>query len=172
MIHHSLKTVSTHIIILLVLALPFNCFSNQEITIVRGQNFPPYHYTDDNDKMQGFVIEIIEGTALDMGLKVSFKQYPWSRCINLVKKGDADAMMNLFKTQERELFMHFENNIIAYETNSFFSLANTKIQYDGDFSTVLSKKIGTIRNYSYGEKFDSQTFKKKLSIGNRKRIDQ
>ncbi len=172
MIRHSLKISSIYIIVTILLAfsLSLNCFANQEITIARGQNFPPYHYIDDNNKEQGFVIETILGAAHNMGLKVTFKQYPWSRCINLVKKGDVDAMMNLFKTEERELFMHFENNIIAYETNSFFTLANAKIHYNGDLSAILPKKIGTIRNYSYGEKFDSYIFPKNYPLETEKEL--
>jgi len=172
MYHYPLKTNFIFIIIFILLGLflPLNSFANQEIVIVRGQNFPPYHYIDENGKEKGFVIEIILGTIRNMELKVSFEQYPWSRCINLVKKGGADAMMNLFKTKERELFMHFENNIIAYETNSLFILADNKIDYNGDLSALRSQRFGTIRNYSYGKKFDLLTFPKNYQMETEKEL--
>ena len=136
------------------------CLANgtETLTIVRGQDFPPYHYLDKNGVEQGFLIDIIVGTAKLLDMTVSFKQYPWSRCINMVEKGHADAMMNLFKTEKRKTFMHFANNIIAYETNSFFALKETKLPYSGDIKTIIPYKIGTIRNYSYGKRFDAVSF--------------
>ncbi len=166
MIHHSLKisTIQTILLILLVLFLSQPCLANQEIVIVRGQDFPPYHYFDKDGVEKGFLIEIIKGTAELMGKKILFKQYPWSRCINFVKKGHVDGMMNLFKTEERETFMHFSNNILVAETNSLFSLKLSNISYTGKLVSIASNKIGTIRNYSYGKVFDAMKFPKKFEF--------
>ncbi|MCD4721475.1 MAG: transporter substrate-binding domain-containing protein [Desulfobacula sp.] len=136
------------------------CHANAEqmLTIVRGQDFPPYHYLDKNGVEQGFIIEIIIETANLLDISISFKQYPWSRCINMVKKGYVDAMMNLFKTKNRKTFMHFSNNILAHETNTLFTLKTIDLPYSGDIKTIIPYKIGTIRNYSYGKRFDAVNF--------------
>lgn len=132
--------------------------AKEPITIVRAQNFPPYHYSDENGVETGFIIDTINSVATLMGISVIYKQYPWSRCINMVEKGYADAMMNLFKTEKRSLFMDFADNIIAYETNNFFTLKSKNIPYTGAIDNLTAFKLGTIRNYSYGNKFDAVHF--------------
>ncbi len=142
----------------------------QSITIVRGQNFPPYHYLDQNKKEKGFIIEIIKETAAIIDINVKFKQFPWSRCLKMVKTGEADAMMNLFKTQKRETFMHFHENIIAHETNVFFTLTNKSIEYNGQLKNIQAYKLGAIRNYSYGTFFDDFVFPNKFQLETEKEL--
>lgn len=146
------------LIFLIVTLLAAAGHAAEPITIVRGQDFPPYHYMDETGKEAGFEIEMIQTVARQMGIRVQFKQYPWSRCILLVKTGRADAMMNLFKTTAREEFLFFSDNIIGYETNSFFTLAKARPDYDGNPESLKTLKIGAIRNYSYGSRYDSITF--------------
>lgn len=135
-----------------------NVYAGPEITIVRGQDFPPYHFFDETDTESGFLIEIILSVSATMNMEVTFKQYPWSRCLEAVKKGRADAMMNLFKTKERLEFMYFSDNILAYEVNRFFKLKTVAVDYSGDLTALTSLKMGGIRNYSYGPEFDAMTF--------------
>ncbi len=130
------------------------------ITIVRGQDFPPYHFIDQSGNEAGFIIEIIQTVADDINIEIEFKQYPWSRCLRLVEIGKADAMMNLFKTEERKGFMYFSDNVLAYEVNQLFKLKETSLAYNGNLSTVSSFKMGAIRNYSYGPVFDEAKFDK------------
>ncbi|WDP92730.1 MAG: transporter substrate-binding domain-containing protein [Desulfobacter sp.] len=146
-----------HILLVSVLLFVSTQVANAQslITIVRGQDFPPYHFMDESGHETGFIIEVIQAVAEDINIGIKFKQYPWSRCLRMVESGNADAMMNLFKTAERERFMHFSNNILAYEINQFFKLNNTSLTYDGDLGALSSLKIGAIRNYSYGPVFDS-----------------
>lgn len=54
--------------------------------------------------------------------------------------------------------MDFADNIIAYETNSFFTLKTKNLPYDGTIKNLTPFKIGTIRNYSYGKRFDAIHF--------------
>ncbi len=146
-----------YILIFLILGSSLS-FANESITIVRGQDFPPYHYIDENGSEKGFVIETINGVARLMEISVTYKQYPWSRCINMIEKGYADAMMNLFKTKRRMQFMEFSDNILVYETNSLFSLQTKELAYTGTISSLTPYKMGTIRNYSYGKLFDHVHF--------------
>ena len=128
------------------------------ITIVRGQDFPPYHFIDQSGKETGFIIEIIQAVADDINIKIEFKQYPWSRCLRMMELGQADAMMNLFKTEERKRFMHFSNNVLVYEVNQFFKLKEISLEYNGNLSKLYNFRIGAIRNYSYGPIFDKIKF--------------
>jgi len=76
----------------------------------------------------------------------------------MVELGQADAMMNLFKTEKRKKFMHFSDNILVYEVNQFFKLKETSLKYNGNLSTLSPFKMGVVRNYSYGAVFDGVKF--------------
>ncbi len=138
--------------------------AGQHITIVRGQNFPPYHYLDENGSEAGFIIDIIRSTAASMELDVQFKQFPWSRCLHMMKAGTADAMMNLFKTKERVQFLDFPDTPLAHEVNRFFKLKSISIDYTGDMSVLKSFRMGFIRNYSYGPAFDAMDFPRAVTF--------
>lgn len=139
---------------MLVLCLAFTAHGGQKLTIVRGQDFPPYHFLDQQGKETGFLIEIITQVGKALDLEINFEQYPWSRCLHLVKTGQADAMMNLFKTRERAEFMYFLDNILAHEVNRFFKLKSSPVSFTGDLASLGDIRIGSIRNYSYGKVFD------------------
>jgi len=50
----------------------------------------------------------------------------------MMKRGEVHAMMPLFKTPDRETFMHFyDENLLAYEENVFFVLKGEDIRYSG-----------------------------------------
>lgn len=128
------------------------------ITVVRGQDFPPYHYLDENGEETGFIVDIIREAGRQIPLTVRFSQYAWSRCLELVRTGRADAMMNLFKTKERTTFMIFSNNILAREKNVLFKRKQTPLAFTGDLSVLIPYRLGAILNYSYGPGFDSTEF--------------
>ncbi len=123
-------------VFLFLVLIPQRIKAQSTITILRGQDFPPYHFVDQSGDESGFAVEIIPTVADRMNIQIEFKQFPWSRCLKLVELGKADAMMNLFKTQERKGFMYFSNNILAYEVNQFFKLKETLLDYSGDLSEL------------------------------------
>ena len=58
--------------------------------------------------------------------------------------------------------MYFADNILTREVNQFFTLKSAPISFDGNFDTLKGYRIGAVRNYSYGNKFD--TFSPKLNV--------
>ncbi len=145
------------VVCLVVLSSGLSC-AGSDIVIVRGQDFPPYHHLDPDHGESGLVVDIIRSVAGAMDMTVTFEQYPWSRCLEMVKNGRADAMMNLTKTEEREQFLWFSDNILVHEINRFFKLKDSGIDYSGDVHTLMPLRIGAVRNYSYGHEFDQVQF--------------
>lgn len=155
-----MKIAAYILFIVLILAPPAR--PGQEITVVRGQDFPPYHYRDARGRETGFLIELIRKAGARMDLDISFSQLPWSRCLRMVKDGRADAMMNLFKTRERMTFMAFSATPLTREVNRFFTFAGSDLAFTGDLDQLKGVKIGAVRNYSYGKAFDA--FAPRLNI--------
>ena len=140
--------------ILLCLLLVSLVQAGQQITVLRGQDFPPYHYLDHGGRETGILVELIQKAASRLDLTVRFRQFPWSRCLRMLKDGKADAMMNLFKTKNREAFMVFSQTPLAREVNRFFTLNGKDLTFTGDMTRLTGLKIGAVRNYSYGKAFD------------------
>lgn len=150
------------IILILIAAAPL--WADRKLTIVRGQDFPPYHSLDKEGKETGFVVDIIDQVSKSMGKEIEYKQLPWTRCLFMVKSGQADAMMNLFKTDERQEFIYFGDNILSHEVNRFFKLESSPAYFSGDLASLADARFCAIRNYSYGKIFDRMTFSRMVRL--------
>lgn len=122
--------------------------------------YPPYYYKD-NKVLTGFCIETINAVARKINIEISYKVYPWKRLILSAQKGDVDAIMPLFKTEEREKYLIFKGLEVAHEINHFFTVAGSPIAFNGKLDDFKSYRIGVVDAYSYGEKFDTFDFPKK-----------
>lgn len=126
-----------------------------------SNGYPPYYYQN-NGELAGACIDIINSVAQEMGIKVTYKVYPWKRLILSAKKGDVDAIMPLFRTTERDSFLKFDGLELVYEVNQFFTKAGSFKSYSGTFDDMESFRIGVVAEYSYGKRFDSFDFPKKI----------
>lgn len=142
----------------------FHPFSLQaetkEIVIGTSTGYPPFYYFDETIK--GACPEIIETVFQKMGYKVRFVQYPWKRMLFVGKSGKVHAIMPLFKTPQRETFLHFHKNALAYEDNRLFSLNPPPLKAFQNLMDLKPYFIGTIKSYSYGAEFDNANYLEKL----------
>lgn len=150
------------LIITLIGALSNFCHADEKgIHIGISTGYPPFYFFDDNEKPVGICIDVIENVARQLNIAVQFSSYPWKRMIYNGKQGNVDAIMPLFKTDEREKFLIFPENDIIMEDNSFFALASCTLTYSGDLDDIINCHIGVVENYSYGESFDKKEIPKK-----------
>lgn len=131
----------------------FRCQAQDEITIGVSTGYPPYYYKK-NGELEGVCIDLVNRVAKDLGVKIQYQEYPWKRLLGYAEKGLVDAIMPLFRTEEREEFLYFDNLEIAREMNSFFALKNRNIEFNGRYENLHGYKIGVVAEYSYGKMFD------------------
>ncbi len=74
---------------------------------LRVIEFPPFYYQDENGQWTGLEVELAEALLKEAGLKPEYVPLPWSRALKSMEVGEAELMMNLVKTPEREEYMHF-----------------------------------------------------------------
>lgn len=131
-------------------------------------------------KPMGIEIEVTREIFSQMGIEAVYKEYPWSRCIDMMKKGSADAIVTIFRNTERDKFLLYPKNFLAMEVNSLFALKSSDIKYTGRLESLNKYVIGVKANTSYGEKFDNCTSLKKsptafteniISMVEHKRVD-
>jgi len=133
--------------------------SLKQITVVM-ENIPPYSYTE-NDSVFGFDVELSKVIFEKMKIKPVYKTYTWSRCLELMKARQADAILTIFLTNEREEFLHFPDENCSYEPNAFFALIEAKNNFTGNLSEMSKLKIGVKSNTSYGFLFDHADYLKR-----------
>ncbi len=139
----------------------------EELLIVRPDGSWPPHEMFVGGELTGFHIELIQKVADDIPLKVTFESLPWNRAIEMIKKGDADAITYMGKTSEREAFGYFyEGNVLSKATVGFFIEKKyiDDIHFSGELSSLMPYSIGTVLGFSYQERFDEMTSLNKVSI--------
>ncbi len=120
--------------------------------------YPPYSYEENNGDAVGIFPEVIKEAANIIGIKVEFEKYPWKRMIQCAKNGKVDAIMPLFKTEERKKYLFYPTNSIAIVESYFFTLKGRGIKYSGNLQSLRHLKIGVIGGYSYGKEFDNAKY--------------
>lgn len=141
------------------------CFFSLSQTLVWAEGivvgvstgYPPYYYKEDG-KFTGFCVEVVNGVAESIDLKIEYREYPWKRLMHSAQQGEVDAIMPLFRTAERESFLLFDKMGLAYETNHFFAANSFDGSYQGRLENLSSYRIGVVADYSYGKQFDSFNF--------------
>jgi polar amino acid transport system substrate-binding protein len=147
--------------------LSLTSHAKETITIVRGDgNYFPFEYQE-NGKLTGIHIDLIQAVADELGVNVKFESLPWSRALFDFKLGKYDAMSYVSNTEERETFAYFlEGNIISsFKTFPIVLLRRKKeIAFDGNITSLTGYTIAVGQNYKYGEPFDTANFLSKYEI--------
>lgn len=117
----------------------------------------PYTFTQD-EAPAGFEIEILQTVFAAMNVAPTFNSYPWKRCLGYLESGQADALVSMLKTPDREAYAHYPEEHISVSRTSFFTVAAKRIYYTGDYRQLKQYKIGVILGFSYGDAFDQASF--------------
>lgn len=131
--------------------------------------YPPYYYEKDG-VLTGFCIEMVNAVAEQLGIEIKYEVFPWMRLIRSARKGHVDAIMPLFRTEERTAFLIFDDLELAPETNNFFAAKTSSISYNQDLEELQPYRIGVVEGYSYGSVFDNFSFHRKEETKNDKHL--
>ena len=136
-----------------------------EITVVKGANdYAPYEIKSGEGKYSGIYIETVLEVAKKIGVTLNIVEKPWARCQKMMEEGAADAILTPFKTPEREGYMYFADEPIAYEETVLFTYTGSGVVYSGDLESLKNYKIGTARGYAYGDAWDKIDFPNKQVV--------
>ena len=85
-LHRTRKAVQ---LIMLILIFSFSLQANDEnkTVIVAYTEWFPYTYLEDG-QAAGFEIDITRAVLKQMNIAATFQQYPWNRCLQLLKLGE------------------------------------------------------------------------------------
>ncbi|MEW6981364.1 substrate-binding periplasmic protein [Colwelliaceae bacterium 6471] len=125
---------------------------------------PPFTQIVDN-KFTGQNIEIAKLLASSINLEPVFIRCPFARCMSMIEHGDADMIIALRKTAEREKFLTYLTP--PYHTQHFplrfYTLANSNISIER-YEDLANLTIGTLRATTYFDRFDHDASLNKVNV--------
>ncbi|TPH12832.1 substrate-binding periplasmic protein [Litorilituus lipolyticus] len=124
-----------------------------------------------NGKFVGRNIRLSKLIAKKLNKKVNFITCPMARCILMMQSGQADMIVSVLKTDEREEILTYIEPGINFQKQpiSFFTLHTNKVEINS-FEDLKSLIIGQVRGARYFEKFDNNNELTKVKITTRSQM--
>lgn len=123
------------------------------ITVAVFPDYPPFSF-EEKGTASGICVDILKEASKRNNIEVKFEMLPFNRGLEAVKNGKIDAMVPLYKTAEREIFLDFVKEPMVPDTSSFFVPVDSNIVFDGDLNKIKDT-VGIVVNNSYGVNFDN-----------------
>lgn len=100
----------------------------------------------------GFMIEIAETLAAELGVGLDYRIMPWDKALNMVSKGIFDCVIGAHKKDAPGFI--FPNHHWGVDQLAFYGQTSNHWAYSG-LDSLSSQQIGVISGYSYGEEMDN-----------------
>lgn len=132
--------------------------------------FPPIESTGKDGKVEGIAVEIVTTIMNKLGHTVHIKAYPWTRALDMVQEGKADAIFTCYETPEREDLLDYCTQALLPQVIYLYQKKGTDIAFDGNLEALQGKRIGVVSTISYGNKFDGS--KRTLHVEKANQLEQ
>ena len=113
-------------------------------------NWAPYAVAD-NTGFHGISVAVLTQAAERAGLTATFEELPWNRCLEMVRQGWFDAVLD---AADRSEFLQGPTSYSVY-SNTIWVTTGVK-QTDLAFDALHGKKIGLVDGYSYPDQLMEQ----------------
>ncbi len=106
-------------------------------------NWAPYAVQEEA-AVSGISFDVLRAAAERVGLSAHFQELPWNRCLEMVRQGRIDAVLDAAKRDE---FLQGPTSYSEYN-NTFWVRADSEIT-EFSFDALRGKRIGLIDGYKY-----------------------
>jgi polar amino acid transport system substrate-binding protein len=141
------------LILLLLSAIAMTATATQDVLVV-GDTFRGHYEQNADGKISGLSVDLLLAIAKKNGDNITFKMYPWPRALLMVANHKADIVSGMYRTPEREQHYLFCDNPYYLEQVLLYVRTDSNITWNGDLSSLKGKRVGVIRGWYYGPKFD------------------
>lgn len=145
-----------------LLFVSFGAFSQRALVLVT-EPWAPYRIVDDSGALSGIDVEIVRALERKMGTEIKIKLYPWSRCLRLMKSGDADLMSGIAWSDERSAFIRYLKPPYN-QARPVFYVQTGKGASIAAYGDLGGKRIGQSKDTVYFEPYDSDRGLTKVTL--------
>ncbi len=157
-LNHGSRAIIWSIVLCIMTLVPFGSLQGKEKTLrVVYTDWYPYTFSH-NGKPSGFELEIFQAVIQRMNYSASYVNFPWKRCLENMKSGEADVIISALKTSDREEYILFPATYISVSRTVFFVRNGHNIRYDGKLEQLKNYTIGVIMGFTYGDEFDKANY--------------
>ena len=145
----SLRVIFCLILIISFFSLPSQAENFRVVTLEN----PPMEF-DAFGKVAGFNVDITQEVFRRMGIKTTVEIYPWSRCLLMMKKGAAQAVIDVAYSEERAKYIQFPKEHIFTCEYYMFKLKDHILTLDENLDNAENLVLGMTQGYYYGDKVE------------------
>ncbi len=127
--------------------------AEERLTIVTP-GIVPISYEKDG-KIVGIGTELVNEVFTRLGKEFEIQILPGARALDMLEKGEADALFALAKTPERENFAEYPSTPIIDQAAVLFVRKDSTIVFDGDVKKLSPYAIGIIRGGRFSPAFEA-----------------
>jgi len=137
----------------MMLALTVSGTAQADEIVLGADVWPPFIGKPGSD-MPGYMIEVAEKVFAAKGHKIVFKEMPWSRAVNICRKGEIAGIAGA-AVGDAEDFV-FPKEALGKLENYAFVLKDSTWKFDG-VESLKKVKLGLIQDYDYGTAVNEYT---------------
>lgn len=135
---------------------PAGALAESRPLIAVSDPFPPFVIGEEGSEATGGVfVERAKKVFDEMGIDVKIELYPWKRCLEMAKNGEAAFMLGVIYTPSRTFLKYPKTPLVTDNITTFYSL---KAFPDGldikSFADLKGKRVGIVDGYTYGDEFN------------------
>jgi polar amino acid transport system substrate-binding protein len=123
----------------------------QELIIV-CEEYPPYEFLEDGQP-RGLCVELVQEACQRLGREPVFRFMAWTQALEQVQSGQAQAIMSLYRTPEREAFLVFPTRPLAEERVATMVRKGSGVRVRG-VADLAGLRVGVNTGYAYGPLID------------------
>lgn len=146
-------------------------FAQTERLILVSEIWSPYRIGTGTDASSwtGIDMDVAREIALRTGIEVEWKAVPWSRCLEMVKTGQADMLMGVAWTEERSVSMTYVPTPYSVVRPVFYALRG-KSDTLRKYADLKGKTIAQSRDSAYFDRFNEDGSLNKISVGDEETV--
>jgi ABC-type amino acid transport substrate-binding protein len=124
---------------------------SEEVRVVTFcyNDWPPYAALADGEAV-GLSVDVLREAARRGGWRAHFVELPWKRCLQAVRDGEVDAVMD---ASDRPEFVHGAVSFSVY-TNTFWVREDDPLLVFAP-AALAGRRLGLVTGYIYGDAMDA-----------------
>jgi polar amino acid transport system substrate-binding protein len=115
-------------------------------------SWAPYAY-EENGSAQGIDYDITALIFERLGIQVQWQFLPWKRCLAMLDQGQADGILDIFQTNERDASLFYAREPLS-QVQWVFYQANSRPHPVHSMADLKGLTVGITAGYDYGDEFD------------------